>query len=444
MVIIPSSRCDYASRLLAAKILLISGKIISETEMINVNVYIARQPILNTEGMLTAYELLYREDETNAFASSLTGTEATVSLVSDAVTVFGLSQLTNGKPAFINFTQNLLMNDFALLLKPEEIVVEILEDTPVDELLIQKVIQLKEAGYTIAIDDYTGEPQWDALIPYVDIIKVDFMLLHDDIKRSALTKRFKHTHIKLLAEKVETVDEYYRAVDMGYSMFQGYFFSKPKMMLKKTSQSSNITFTRIMKELNNKQVDFGKISRAVEQDVGLTYKLLRRINSVQYHRGFEVTSVHVAIVRLGYEEMRRWILLVAAKSIADKKADELVKSAFLRAVFAEKIAKETPILAKKSGEAFILGMFSLLDIILEEPMQMVLEDLPLDDEVREALLGGENDMRKLLDFVLMYESGAWDGQNDNFYPVKLDPDKAFSYYLECVLYSDNMFKDSMN
>ncbi|MEG0305257.1 MAG: HDOD domain-containing protein [Oscillospiraceae bacterium] len=332
------------------------------------NVYIARQPILNTEGMLTAYELLYREDETNAFASSLTGTEATVSLVSDAVTVFGLSQLTNGKPAFINFTQNLLMNDFALLLKPEEIVVEILEDTPVDELLIQKVIQLKEAGYTIAIDDYTGEPQWDALIPYVDIIKVDFILLHDDIKRSALTKRFKHTHIKLL----------------------------------------------------------------------------RRINSVQYHRGFEVTSVHVAIVRLGYEEMRRWILLVAAKSIADKKADELVKSAFLRAVFAEKIAKETPILAKKSGEAFILGMFSLLDIILEEPMQMVLEDLPLDDEVREALLGGENDMRKLLDFVLMYESGAWDGQNDNFYPVKLDPDKAFSYYLECVLYSDNMFKDSMN
>ncbi len=406
------------------------------------DVYIARQPILNTDGFLTAYELLYRENETNAFASSLTGTEATVSLVSDAVTVFGLSQLTGGKPAFINFTRQLLMDDFAFLLNPEEVVVEILEDTPVDELLVEKVKALKARGYTVAIDDYTGEKQWDVLIPYIDIIKVDFMLLYNDIARSVLAKRFKRTHIKLLAEKVETVDEYYRAVDMGYSMFQGYFFSKPKMILNKTSQSSNSSFARIMRELNSKKPDFLRIAHAVEQDIGLTYKLLRRINSVQYHRGFEVTNVHMAIVKLGYEEMRRWIMLVAAKNMADAKAEELVKSAFLRATFAERIAKEVPAYAKRSDDAFILGMFSLLDVIMEAPMPSVLEDLPLNEDVRDALLGTDNKMRRLLRFVQAYEAGTWDRQNSAEYGVELAPDKICSIYLDCVVYSDNMFEEA--
>lgn len=405
------------------------------------NVYIARQPIIDINGSLAAYELLYRENEQNKFMSTLTGTEATRALVSDAVTVFGLNGLTNGKPAFINFTYPLLTDEFPCLLNSKEIVIEILEDTKVDDLLQTKLQEFKSKGYILAIDDYTGEDCWESLLPYVDIIKVDFMLLRDDIKREHIANRFRDTHIMLLAEKVETEEEYHHALELGYELFQGYFFSKPKMIANKAVQISGITYSRILTEINKKNPDWDVIAKSVEQDVGLTYKLLKQINSAYYSRGFEVTQVKVALIKMGFQELRRWVLLSMAKSLADEKATELIRSAFLRASFAEKIAKVTPSLKTKSAGAFTLGMFSMLDVILGDSMENILKDIPLTEEVHDALVGKKNNMRSLLEFVMQYENGTWDGSSRSSNIIHLEPKIAFSYYLECARYSDRVFSE---
>ncbi|MEG0179559.1 MAG: HDOD domain-containing protein [Oscillospiraceae bacterium] len=404
------------------------------------NVYIARQPIFDRQGELTAYELLYRESESNAFISSLTGSDATKSLVSDAMTVFGLSQLTNAKRAFINFTRPLLMEDFAYLLDSNGVVIEILEDTKVTDDLIDKVKKLHEDGYQIAIDDYTGEAQWEPLFDYIDIIKVDFILVNNLDERAAIGARFKGSNIKLLAEKVETAAEFAHATSNGYSLFQGYYFAKPKMLAQKAPDASRASYTRIMQELDKRTPSFDVVSDIIAQDVSLSYKVLKKINSMQYHRGFEITNVHSALVKLGFEETRRWILLMMAKSLGANQNDELIKLAFVRAVFAEKLAKRVKSLSPHSAEAFNLGMFSLIDVILETDMAHAIEELPLTENVRSALMGEKNALSNLLEFVKGYESGDWSGNAKTSENNKLTSDAACEMYLSCVVYADKMFR----
>lgn len=193
------------------------------------NVYLARQPIYDAVRKLSAYELLYREDETNRFSGSVNGNAATSILVSDAITVFGIKNITNGNLAYINFTKQLILEDFALLLSPDEVVVEILEDTIVDEDILQKLSELKQKGYTIALDDYTGDGQYDRIMRYVDIIKVDFAANSKE-KIVEFAERFKPMGQALLAEKIETEEEFLFAIQQGYQLFQGYYFSKPNMI----------------------------------------------------------------------------------------------------------------------------------------------------------------------------------------------------------------------
>lgn len=401
------------------------------------NVYIARQPIFDKDKTLFGYELLYRKSEENRFSGDVDGTEATCAVLSDAITLFGLENLTNGKPALVKFTKDLMMDEFALFANPEDVIVEIFQDDDIDDGFVEKVGDLKKLGYTIALEGFNGEKKLDNLIEYVDVLKIDFLKL-DRQKRNEITKKYIGTEKKLLAEKVEMHDDFVEAVEDGYSLFQGYFFEKPKMFSKKSTNIGKSSYIRVICELNKDDMDINEVAKIVNQDIGLTYKLFQKMNTVAYYRGGGTTSTSVALSKLGLDEIRRWILLMMAKDFNKGKSDEIIKMALIRARFAEKIAKETA-LADRYYEAFMMGMFSLLDLIVEADMTELLNEIPLADEVKAAILGEQNEFGEILEFVKAYEDGQWEKICDNKSSFSLDVNTATNYYFECLMYADEIF-----
>lgn len=403
------------------------------------DVYIARQPIFDKSKKLFGYELLYRQNEENKFSGQVDGAQATRAVLSDAITVFGLENLTNGKPAFVNFTKDLVMDDLILLTNPQDIIVEILEDADIDEEFVEKVSDLKRRGYTVALDGFNGSERFDDLIKYIDILKIDFMKLNKD-SRDEIKKKYMGMGKTFLAEKIEMHDDFTKAVEDGYSLFQGYYFEKPKMFSKKSSDIAKSSYIRIICELNKDETDINEISKIVNEDVGLTYKLFQRINTVAYYRGGETTSTNVALSKLGLDEIRRWILLMMAKDFNKGKSDEIIKMALIRASFAEKIARDTP-LKERYYEAFMMGMFSLIDLIVEAEITDILKDIPLADEVKAAILGEQNMFGEILEFVKAYEDGKWEkicNREGGFY---LDANTATDYYFDCLKYADGIFNN---
>ncbi len=405
------------------------------------DVYLARQPIYDAMRRLSAYELLYRESEKNHFSGNIDENKATEFLVSDAITVFGLKSITNGNRAFINFTRQLLLNGFALMLSPDEVVVEILENVAIDEDVIMQVAELKDRGYTIALDDYTGDPQFDDIMRYVDIIKVDFAA-NDRAKLVEFSERFGKSKQKLLAEKIETEEEFLFAVQNGYELFQGYYFSKPNMVKGTSVKVDASGYTTIIMELSRMEPDFNTMAKAIRINPGLTYKLLQYINTLKFMQRQPVTSIQMALITMGLNEVRRWILLIMAREFALEGRDELIKTAFIRGVFAEKLARRVDEMQPRAHEAFLMGSFSMMDSITGAMMSDLLGDIPIADDVKEALLGEQNNFRQLLDFVSNYENGNWEEIYNHLVTYKLDRESVIRLYLECVVYTDLLFNNN--
>lgn len=405
------------------------------------DVYMARQPIYDAVKNLSAYELLYRADSENRFASEVDGNEATSILVSDAITIFGINNITNGNLAYINFTKKLIMDDFALLLSPDEVVIEILEDTIIDDEIIEKLSELKKRNYKIALDDYTGDSQFDSIMEYVDIIKVDFRAV-DRQKMAEIAQVYKKQGKILLAEKIETEEDFLLAIQSGYELFQGYYFSKPKMLRGRSVKLDASGYATIIVELGKLDPDFTSLSQAIKVNPTLTYKLLQYVNTLKFAQKKTVSSIQMALVTMGLNEVRRWILLIMAREFSHGKQDELVKTSFIRGVFAEKLAQKAADLSARSHEAFLLGVFSMMDAISGVGIQDLLQEIPLQEDVKSALYGEENSFRRLLRFVENYESANWDELVDDLEHYNVDRESVLRIYLECVVYADMLFSNN--
>lgn len=400
--------------------------------------FLARQPIFDEKYNVYGYELLYREAERSSSADIIDGNSATKRVLSDAITLFGLDTLTDSKPAFVNFTEDLLLTDFPLLADPKDIVVELLEDVRVTPEVIEKVRTLKEKGYTIALDDYTGETDFDKILPYIDIVKVDFMLT-DPAEQERIAKDL-GTSVRLLAEKVETNEEYERAVSVGYKLFQGYFFARPKTYKKKVQEISPTTFVMLLTELDREDVDFKKCCSIIRTDTVLTYRMLQKMSTMEYFRGHAIDKVENAFVMMGMINFKRWLILIVARDNNKTGSDELVRAAFLRGLYAEELMKKSS-RPSESESAFLLGMFSLLDKILGESKGKLLEDVAISEEVRDALLGKEENIySKLLEFIIDYEK-----QTNKVSLVELgiriSEVDAYKLYVSCVAKVDSTFKN---
>jgi len=381
------------------------------------DVFVARQPIFDREKVVHAYELLFRSGFENYY-NALDDDKATVDVIANSFFVIGFDQLTDGRRAFINFTRNLLTRRVATLLPREAVTVEILEDVEPDGEMVKICKDLKESGYTVAMDDFVSKDVGNPLVQFADIVKVDFMGT-EPAERKALCERLSATGVKPLAEKVETEDEFLDAVKWGYEYFQGYFFSKPVIRTGKRLAGNKLTYLQVLYEVNQPGISYDELEKLIKQDLSLTYQLLRFMNSAWFGFRSEIKSVRHALVLLGPKEIKKWFSLIALTNMATDKPEELILRAVARAKIAEGIA---PLVGMKEhrSELFLLGMFSLIDAVTDTPMDEIMEKLPLDQQVKQALLGEECGFKTVYDTILSYERGEWDPFAECAHKLKLE------------------------
>jgi len=368
-------------------------------------VFVARQPIFTKNKNVFAYELLYRSGKQN-FYDHTDGDQATSDVITNSFSVIGIDTLTGGKRAFINFTQNLLKKEMATIIPPGSVVIELLEDIVPDEEILAACRKLKQLGYTLALDDFVAFNKISPLIDLADIIKVDFLKAKPDDWKE-IPRDIGNGRIRVLAEKVETLEQYEEAMACGYSYFQGYFFSKPEIFSGQDLAPYKLNYLRIIQEINRFGGDFDRIEEIVKQDVSLSYKLLRLINSAAFGLVTKVTSIKYCLVLLGIKEFVKWVTLVSLRNIGEDKPDELIILSLIRARFAELLAPEVG-LRERSSDLFLMGMFSMIDALMDKPLQEIIDEIPVADDVKDALLGNVNPLREIYDVIIAYERGEWD------------------------------------
>jgi len=393
------------------------------------DIYIARQPIFNNKLEVFAYELLYRSGTEN-FSSISDGDSATSSVITNGLMLLGIDELTQGKKSFINFTKNLIVDKIPLLFSNEVVVVELLEDIIPDDNFIEVCKELKNKGYTLALDDFVLDYDYIELIELADIVKVDFIFTSIEERREII-RSYKHLNIKFLAEKVETQEEFEEAKAAGYTYFQGYFFSKPVIIPGKDIKSHTTNYVKILEELNLESPEYDKLSKIIESDVALTYKLMRLINSPAFYTNSKITSVNHALVLLGFSEIKKWITIIMMRDLGANKPDEIIKSSLLRAKMGEQIATALGMRSRKN-EMFLVGVFSMIDTLMNRTLFDILSEIPLEIEIVQAILGFDNDLREAFDIVLAYEKGEWDKVNMMCVGRNIDVKKIRDAYIKSL------------
>ncbi len=367
--------------------------------------FIARQPIFDTRQRVYGYELLFRSGLDNVFRSE-DPDQATSKVLTDSFALFNMSTLTGGKRGFINITRDILLKDYLHLIPKDQIVVEILETIEPDTEVIDACQRLKKAGYLLAMDDFIYDDAYKPLVGLADFIKVDFLQTNEE-ECQALIRRCGSNGIRFLAEKVENFKTFDEAKKIGYSYFQGYFFSKPTVLSQKDIPKYKLHYMRILREIHRPDMEFGRLGEYIKQEVSLSYKLLRYINSAFFGLQNRITSIKQALVLLGEKEIKNWVSLVALAGMGNDKPGELAVHSIIRAKFCQILAPYAG-LGGKAEDLFLLGLFSTIDAFLDRPMEEILGEIPIDDGIKKALLGFESPLGNVYRLVQAYEKGDWD------------------------------------
>ena len=404
--------------------------------------YIARQPIFDHNKKVAGYELPYRDGTGGNAARIVDGDAATRDVLNDAIAVFGIPQLTNRLPAYINFTRNLLMDDFAYLAGPKEIVVEVPGDVMVDDLLVQKLNALKRAGYRLALGNYSeqnGRLKFDRIIQVFDVIRIDVMQ-NTRLQQKSLVSRLSagRAHALLLASRVETLEDFATARSMGFSLFQGYFFEKPTFLSKSIPSLADSSYGRLFNELLRPNPNFDACVKVIQSDSMMTHMFLRRAQTVNLYRGATAAEIRRGLVLVGTEELRRWVSLVLLKQNNVTHSDETARKAYLRGRFIERLMENSDTdLDPRQG--FLLGLFSLLDTVMGVRMESLIADLNLMPALKAALLGKEeNEYSLFLQYAVIYEMA-----NPRLIlpdiRLRLNWDELSTLYMECIADKDEAF-----
>jgi len=396
--------------------------------------YAARQPILDVNKKLYAYELLFRDSIDNVFPE-IDGDEATSKMIEASKFNMGISDFTGSKPAFINFTLETLKQGYPEMLTNEEVVIEILETVKPGKKLLAICKDLHSKGYTIALDDYEHQSVWSHFYPYIKIIKIDIQKTNFKETQQVIEAIKNHPHIELLAEKVETYQEYEQALQLGFKYFQGFFFAKPEMVKTKNLSPSQLAMAELLYETSKPDLDLTSITSIFERDVSLSYKLLRYANSAMFRRHSEISTIKQALVILGSSELKRFLGLMFAVTANPDKPTELIKLAMTRAKFCELVAEDLNAQIDDSI-AFLTGLLSMIDAILDEELAVVLDKLPLANEIKEPLLTRKGVMAAIIKLVEFIEHAQWDKTNFIMEKLKLDKEQAVKHYNDALAWAD--------
>jgi EAL and modified HD-GYP domain-containing signal transduction protein len=396
--------------------------------------YAARQPILDIDKNLFAYELLFRDSIINVFPD-IDGDEATTKIIEATNFNLGISEFTGNKPAFINFTLETLIKGYPETLTPEEVVVEILETIKPGKKLLSICKDLHEKGYTIALDDYIHQAVWQHFYPFIHIIKIDWQITTLDTIKIVKAAIKDFPHIKLLAEKVETYEEYNQALALDFELFQGFFFAKPEMIKTKSLSPSQIAMAELLYETSKKELDLVSITSVFERDVTLSYKLLRYANSAIFKRRIDISTIKQALVVLGSAELIRFLGLMFAANINPDKPSELINAAMIRAKFCDLMASEikSPL---DSSIAFLTGLLSLIDAIVDEDLANILTKLPLAQQIKDTLLTRKGDMADLIILLEFIERAEWSKTNVVMTKLGLKKANVLKSYGQAIAWAD--------
>lgn len=385
--------------------------------------YVARQPIFDRHQKVFGYELLFRDGLENSFRGDPDqASRATL----DHSLLMGLDVLCDGRRAFVNCTRDTLMKGLVTLLPAATTVVEILESVPDDPEVLATCRSLKEAGYTLALDDYVANDRRHELAEIADIIKVEMQLTTPE-QRAELIRRFGPWRCRMLAEKVETQSQFMHSRDQGFVYFQGYFFRRPEILSTRDLPANRLNYLRMLQEVSRAELNLAALEDLVKTEASVCYRLLRYLNSSMFGFRSEIHSVRHALTILGERDLRRWVRLVATVGAGQDRPSDLVLSALVRGRFGELLAPAVP---RGDSDLFLMGLLSLIDAMLEIPMQDILERISLDQATKAVLLGEPSPLQPVFQLILSHEGGQWEQAGRISRSLGLDPETVADQYWE--------------
>ncbi|WP_018693572.1 EAL and HDOD domain-containing protein [Algicola sagamiensis] len=389
-------------------------------------VYTARQPIFNRRRQVIAYELLFREGKENRFPAHVPPDIATAKLLVNSYLSVGLEEITDNKPGLINFPIETLREHLVHMVPYKNIIIELLETIEPNHESYSLIRTLFHKGFHLALDDFVYDDRWERFLPLVKLIKVDIMETpYKDV--APLLPLFRKYKIKMLAEKVETYEEFRQGKTLEFDYFQGYFFCKPEILEGKDIETSEHFLMSIYAEVMKPEFSYKKVEEFFLNDVGLTYKLLRFVNSSLFQHSEEISSIKQAIVFLGENQIRKFVCLIVTAQLNPNKPPELIKTTIVRARFCEHMAKAIG-LRKESDAAFLMGLFSTIDAILDRPMKTIMDSLPLDEGIKDALVDHHGKLASCLDASEAFLQGNWDEVETIVNQYNIDP----AHIIQCL------------
>lgn len=401
-------------------------------------VFVARQPIFDNKIEVVAYELLYRNGMFNR-AELIDDNQATTDVVTNVFLQMGIDTIAEGKRAFVNFNEALLLQQVPHLLPSNILAVEILETVTPNETLLQACKKLKQEGYWVVLDDFLPAPEWIPLAKIADIIKVDFKNPKSLEARNYLLRHDVHQP-EYLAEKIETKEEFLQARQQGYTYFQGYFFQKPVILSQKEMPLSSIQYLRLLKELHVECVDLRRFEAIVKRDMSLSFLLLKYVNSAFFSFRSPVQSIRHAAALLGQRELAKWMALVTLRNLGQDQPSEVLHVSVLRGRHCELLAACLPKSGLAMEQFFFTGLFSLLDVFIGKSLGDILEHLPIAKEVKQALLGEKNILNTVLKLVVSYERGQWRDVQQYSDELKIPYDQLAPTYISAICWEQELFR----
>ena len=396
--------------------------------------FIARQPIFNKRLDVYGYELLFRLDKESAHYDGVSSEGATAAVIGGLFEE-GLMNIVEDKYAFINFDENVIHSNALELISPDRLIVEMLEGVKVSDKLIKRLEEIKRKGYKIALDDFVEDYQAYPLVSIAKIIKYDLRAtplntIEEEVKRARSEGK------TILAEKVETREEFIKAKEMGFHLFQGYFFSKPNIISKRiTKTSSNTQYTRMLWELKKEEPCYQTLAEIIEKDVNLAYKFMRVISHRSQHD--LIYSIKTGLTYMGLDEIERWVSMLMLQDVGKNKPKELIKMSLVRTRFAEEITRLKG-LTNMRYEASMMGLFSTLDAMLDQPMEEALEDIALTPFIKEALIHKKGKLYPIYRLLLAYEKGDWVEVAEIANTEDIDSNRLGKSYLESIKWANEM------
>jgi len=399
--------------------------------------FIARQPIFDRSMKVYGYELLFRLGEDSVSYGGSSSENSTASVLGGLFEL-GLEKIVGGRRAFINFDYNFLLSDTIELINPNILVIEVLENTKADKKLLNRIYELKKIGYKIALDDFVESVKDFPIVPIADIIKYDIIQTPLD----SIVKDVKYVLSEnkiLLAEKIETEEEFEKAKKMGFHLFQGYFFSKPKIVGGvKTKQTANTIYHRIIGEMHKEEPSFSRLAGIIETDANMAYKVLKLIN--QRKEENENSTIKRALTKIGLNELERWVNVLMLQGLSEKKPSELIRLSLVRSKFGELIASSSNFSSRRY-EISLMFLFSVLDAMLDQTMEEALEGVSVSEDIKAVLINQDGPLKPMCEIVHSYEQGNWEEMNRVAKEINLDKGKIFICYLEAIKWASETMRD---